>query len=395
MIEHGLKKLARFEEQRPFLMIGIFILLTLFFATGFPLIQNEASFENFVPEDEPFILSLNQIRDNLGTGTSTITLIFQIDPIDPLAAEDIRQRDVLQAMDTILQLAATNEYVIASQSPLDALPRPLPPQPEIDAALAGHAMVSDDYRIAIARLTIPDGLSQAQQLAVIDEMQTTIEISDTPRSLSVSLAGAIVQEQEITAIIGSSLGFVTSLGFLGVFAVLYIVFRRIRLMIIAIIPVVFGILWTNGALGLIGIPFSTALVGVFSMIIGLGIDFAIHIIHRFQEELNGTSIQNAIVASVSSVGRALTLTTITTVIGFLALLTATLPVLKDMAIALSLGVFFSFVAAIGLLPPVLILAERFSSRKKKPKANGKKSAKARTVKPATPARRSRTTRKRR
>ena len=109
---------------------------------------------------------------------------------------------------------------------------------------------------------------------------------------------------------------------------------------------------------------STQLTGVFSIILGLGIDFGIHIIHRFKEDRKKYDIDQAVYNAVEHVGKGLTLTTTTTIIGFLALLAATLPLLRDFSIALSLGVFYCLVAAIGVIPPVLILIERRKVRKK-------------------------------
>lgn len=172
---------------------------------------------------------------------------------------------------------------------------------------------------------------------------------------------------EIPKAIGQRTGLVTLLGFILVFVVLLIFYRRISFAAITMIPVMFGTVWTFGTLGIIGIPLTTALVGIFSMIIGLGIDFGIHIVHRFEENKKTSTIETAIHSSVKHVGRGLTLTSITTIIGFLALLSATLPALKDMAIALSFGVIYSLMGAIVLIPAVLVLVERGRSRKQNKK----------------------------
>lgn len=362
MIEEFLERLARTEEKHPKTVIAIFLLITVGFMAGFPLITTEASFENFIPEDTPVIQGITTIRDKLGTGTSTIILIASLDSEDPGAATSITDREVLEAVDELIRLVEVNEFVVFTESVLPLVEGK--EQFEIDSLLEDHDLISSDKRIMLIRFIIPDSLSLEQAQEVVNEARHQIEHAPKPFGLSYRLSGQIVQDQEITETFGSSIGFVTMLGFVGVFIVLFLIFRSPSHVLVSVIPIIFGTIWTNGTLGFIGIPFSTALTGVFSMIIGIGIDFAIHIVHRFDEEIKRTNLQNAIVRAVRNVGKGLTFTTITTVIGFLALLSATLPVLHDMAIALSFGVVYSLIAAIGIIPPVLVLFERRNQKKR-------------------------------
>jgi hydrophobe/amphiphile efflux-3 (HAE3) family protein len=367
MVQKILEKVAKIEEQRPFLVIGIFLLLTLFFISGFALINFEASFESFVPENEA-IESLEIIRDKFGSGTTTIILIYQTDPADPQGITDIRDRKVLEAMNIIDQQIEQHELVLSSTSIVDIVREGnrFPEQGEINMLLdspQAEGLLSDDYSLAVARFIVPDDLSQEQREEIVNEVYAIASFSETPAGITVTPAGPIVEELEIGRSIGQNIGFVTTLGFVGVFIVLYLLFRRFEFVILSVIPVFLGTLWTYGSLGWIGISLSTPLVGVFSMIIGIGIDFSIHVLHRFGEEIRKSSLEQAIASSVQNVGKGLAMTTITTIIGFLALLIAVLPVLKDMAIALSLGVFFTFVITLGVIPPCLVLAERWRMKR--------------------------------
>ncbi|MFC2143614.1 MMPL family transporter [Candidatus Aenigmatarchaeota archaeon] len=373
MIENLLEKVARVELKRPKLVIAVFMIVTVIFMSGFPLIKSETNFDNFIPEND-VIKNIYEIADKLGTGTASIILIFQGDINDPNAIIDMRDRDILLAIDMINKQIEKNEFVLSSISVIDYVEENgvIYQQNKINEKLSDNenvsSLLSDDYLLSVSRFTIPDGLTQGQQEDLISEIKKIISFSEKPRGLTVTPAGAIVQELEIGKSIGENMAFVTILGFIGVFIVLFIIFRRFSFVGVAVIPVIFGTLWTNGAMGLVGIPFSTALVGVFSLIIGIGIDFAIHIIHRFEEEVKKNTLEEAIDAAVKRVGKGLAMTTTTTVLGFLALLAAELPILHDMALALSMGVLFTFVATIGLIPPILVIIERRRQGKRKKKS---------------------------
>jgi hydrophobe/amphiphile efflux-3 (HAE3) family protein len=366
-VEEALGKLAEVEEKRPKTVLALFLLFTLFMFLGFGNVNFDTEFESQVPQDIREIKALNEIRDKLGGTTESVVLIFRTDFEDPEYAKDMRDREVLKYMDLVRKQVEGDEFVLGTRSILDIVEIDSD-QNEInnvlDSDTSAENMLSSDYTLTTLSFTVADGLTEEQQDQLIAKVENAVRYSDRPAGIEVDLAGSIVLGRELFRSIGRNIGFVTILGFVGVFIVLFIFFRRPGFVIISTFPVILGTLWTFGTLAYIGIPLSTQLTGVFSIIIGLGIDFGIHIIHRFEEEIKKYGLDKAIYSSVKNIGKGITLTSLTTIIGFLALLAATLPLLRDFAIALSFGVFYSLVAAVGVIPPVLILIERRKQRKK-------------------------------
>ena len=99
------------------------------------------------------------------------------------------------------------------------------------------------------------------------------------------------------------------------------------------------------------------------LIIGLGVDYGIHLISRYREELGeGESVDESMTRSISTSGVALVLATLTTVIGFLTNVTSPVPALADFGILAALGIFFSFLLMMTFVPAVRLLLDRRAER---------------------------------
>jgi len=103
-----------------------------------------------------------------------------------------------------------------------------------------------------------------------------------------------------------------------------------------------------------------ATAGMGSLLLGMGIDYGIHLMHRYDEERKKKrSIDKAVETAVVSTGTAVFATTATTVVGFLALVLAPLPMMANLGKVCALGIFFCMVSVITLLPAMLIIEERY------------------------------------
>ncbi|MFP3915025.1 MAG: efflux RND transporter permease subunit [Actinomycetota bacterium] len=95
------------------------------------------------------------------------------------------------------------------------------------------------------------------------------------------------------------------------------------------------------------------------LIIGLGVDYAIHLISRYREEVGeGMSVDDSMSLSLETSGVALVLATLTTAIGFLTNLANPVPALTDFGILAALGIVFSFVLMMTFVPALRVLVDR-------------------------------------
>ena len=140
----------------------------------------------------------------------------------------------------------------------------------------------------------------------------------------------------------------TGLAIFVIFLVLLIDFRSLKKAIMAMIPLVVGVVWMVGVMEITGLQITLLNIMAIPMIIGIGIDDGVHIIHRYQIE--GRNAHKPVFAST---GRAILLTSITTMLGFGSLWFATYRGLGSMGIALFIGVGTCFLATVIVIPVII------------------------------------------
>jgi len=133
------------------------------------------------------------------------------------------------------------------------------------------------------------------------------------------------------------------------------------------VVVMVAMMWTAGLIGYLGIVLSSTNIVAAAMIMGLGIDFGIHILHRFYELKKKMSREEALMHTLRGNIRATLAASLTTSAGFLALLFGSLPAMKNFGIILSIGIISAMIATIVALPAVIFLYDRWKDKKNKVK----------------------------
>ncbi len=99
------------------------------------------------------------------------------------------------------------------------------------------------------------------------------------------------------------------------------------------------------------------------LLIGLGVDYGIHLTSRYREEIGGgLSVDDGVGAAIKTVGIALVLATLTTVVGFLTNVFSPIPALKDFGILAAVGILAAFLLMLVFLPSIRIVADRRAER---------------------------------
>ncbi len=118
-----------------------------------------------------------------------------------------------------------------------------------------------------------------------------------------------------------------------------------------------GTILGPGYLNIIGAPNQVSQIAPI-ILIGLGVDYAIHFTSRYREEIgSGNSIVGSTSSTLKSVGIALTLATLATIVGFLTNIVSPLPELKDFGILVSTGIFFAFFLVMTFVPAIRTLLD--------------------------------------
>jgi hypothetical protein len=135
--------------------------------------------------------------------------------------------------------------------------------------------------------------------------------------------------------------------------ILLIDFRNLRHACLAALPLAIGMVWTLGSMRLLGMSFNFANLVAVPLIVGVGIDNGVHVIHRVR--LEGGRGMGVVLRHT---GRAILISSLTTMIGFGSLSLASHRGLESLGLLLLLGVGSCLVASILVLPNLLVVLKQ-------------------------------------
>ena len=135
-----------------------------------------------------------------------------------------------------------------------------------------------------------------------------------------------------------------------VFLILVADFRNIKLAVITILPLLGSFLTLFGIMAVTGIKFDFVNIIVVPLLIGIGIDDAVHISHRYLRE--GKGKMDLVIART---GTALLMTTLTTVFGFASFIPSIMRAMRSTGIVLSLAMAIAFLYSVFFHSAVLII----------------------------------------
>ncbi|MDE0581189.1 MAG: MMPL family transporter [bacterium] len=126
--------------------------------------------------------------------------------------------------------------------------------------------------------------------------------------------------------------------------------------LITIIPIAVTLSWLLGAMWVFGISYNMGTALMVVLTIGIGVDYTIHLTHRFLEELQESArVVDAIRGAMVTTGGALLASALTTALGLLALLFSPLVPMQELGILAAVAILFGLIATFTVLPPLLVL----------------------------------------
>jgi RND superfamily putative drug exporter len=225
---------------------------------------------------------------------------------------------------------------------------------------AGARAVSRDGQIAFATVSFDQRANSLPKAAV----ERVISLAHTARSpqLEVQLGGQAIEQVERV-----SIGTATAVGLIAAMIVLLVTFGSLLAMGLPILTALLGLGTAIGLAGLgsqiISTPdFATQLAAMIGL--GVGIDYALFLITRFRQNYRaGMDLQTSISEAMDTAGRAVLFAGITVIIALLGQFALGVSFLYGLAVASSLAVLMTMLAALTILPAVL---SRFGERIARP-----------------------------
>jgi predicted RND superfamily exporter protein len=123
-----------------------------------------------------------------------------------------------------------------------------------------------------------------------------------------------------------------------------------------IIPLIFRTLLVFGILGFIGIGITAEMIPMVALGIGFGDDFGIYIVSRLKDELRegGVSLENALVQTMSSSGKAVFFTGLTLTIGIATWMFSSILMQAKLGALLAFFILFNAIGTLIVLPSMIM-----------------------------------------
>ncbi|KAB1193923.1 MMPL family transporter [Haloferax sp. MBLA0076] len=232
----------------------------------------------------------------------------------------------------------------------------------LSSPVSGQASsyITEDYRKTRIVYTVE---GDAEQDAIVADGQ---EVADRLRMSGVATGNTVVFKAVSDTIFMSAIqSLVVALVATAVFLVFIyqLLEGQWTLGVVNLVPIVVTLALLAGSMRYFGIPLNALTATILAIAIGLGIDYSAHVVHRFADEYNeGSDLYEALHLTVGGTGGALTGSMLTTTTGLGVLAIAITPVLGQFGIVTALSIFYSYLTALVVTPPALVVWERLTQR---------------------------------
>ena len=392
-----LQKLVRTHPVR--VIVAIVVVTVLFGAAAGAMTVQDQGFQNFLPDNE-ISATQDSIAQEFATGSDRTAVqisVYAPEGGDMLSPEGVAVAAQLQeGIRSDPDLAAALVEDTETQSAVITWGDPVLQAAQaqgIDPATLTNDQVDGLYTQALA--SIPEaqrGLLSATLGGDVTETSATAgvaivflqsdavaETGDTPAQQALVALGGTTDSgfeiapfdltalnAEITDAITSQLSTLLLLAVGLIILILVAIYRRPMDVVASMLGLFFTIVWLQGGSALLG-PNGLGWTGGQSemttaipiLLVGLGVDYGIHLTMRYREErAEDQRPGEAASSAIGAVGVALLLATITTVVGFLTNLSNPLPPLQDFGVFAAVGVVAAFIIMTGFVPSVRTLVDR-------------------------------------
>ncbi|PIE70661.1 MAG: hypothetical protein CSA22_06590 [Deltaproteobacteria bacterium] len=219
------------------------------------------------------------------------------------------------------------------------------------------SIANDEARFSVR---IVDSEKSLRRNAFLNQVKTELETKIGLKPGQYKLAGMMVLYNNMLQSLYQSqiltLGFVV----LALMIMFLILFRSLKVALIAIFPNLFAIFFVLGFMGWAGLPLDMMTITIAAISVGIAVDNTIHYIHRFKSEIpKDRDYRAAMHRCHESIGHAMYYTSLTIIMGFSILALSNFMPTLYFGLLTSLAMFIALFAALTLLPQLIILVKPF------------------------------------
>lgn len=359
IVERALAKLAPRVIRNPVLIIAVAAVFTVIGVGLDSRIETETDENKYISQDLPLMKDFNDLAA-LSGGSTAFNILVRADDVTSLGVlgwmQELEGRLLSQSVVPVLRVDSIAGVV--AQAAGGVLP---PSQAAVDQVvgfipeLAKANLLTGDKVLANVTVMTAPGLSTEDLRGLLETVD--IYLNSPPSGVTAVVTGQGVIGIELMDSLTTGRVEMTLLGIGLVFLGLFVLFRFNAVKaFIATLPIAMIIGWSSVVMYLGGIKYTALTATLGSLIIGIGVEFTILMMMRYQEERQkGASPAAAMTTAMTKIGRAVITSGLTVVGGFGALLFARdFPILTDFGAVTMINVGFALVSSLVVLPTIIV-----------------------------------------
>ncbi len=189
-------------------------------------------------------------------------------------------------------------------------------------------------------------------------------------SLQIDFFGPHIESAEGVLEIRGDVMFTSIISLLAVMILFFAAFRQPEALIFVGLPLVVGVIWTLGFASLFVDRITQVTFPFVAILLGLGIDFSIHLYNRYLEEMRaGARVDKALRQAITHTGPTILAGAITTGLAFFALALTQFQGFRELGLFGGIGIFMSLLAVATTVPPLMVVFSGMSARVRGPVAS--------------------------
>ena len=390
---------ARFTEAHGGLILLVSFLVLVITVVGITRLSVENCFINYFRKSTEIYRGLKLIDEKLG-GTTPLDVVVKFEDseetppaVETAADDEFNEFDEFDAAEDDDKYWLTTDkidLIVKIHDYLDGLPETgkvlsLGTMTKIVEQLNEGARL-DNFEVALLYKELPQEFRDMvlkPYLSVEDrEVRLTVRIKDSEKSLKrdallkriqfdlenklglkkdrFRLTSMMVLYNNMLQSLFRSQILTIGVVIFALLTMFMILFRSLRIALIAIFPNVLSSVVVLGVMGLAGIPLDMMTITIVAISIGIAVDDTIHYIHRFGTEFKSDrSYINTVHRCHGTIGNAMYYTSLTIVLGFSILSLSNFIPSVLFGLLTGLAMIIALVAALTLLPRLIILFKPF------------------------------------
>ena len=380
----------KFILKHPKLVIALSVLITVIFAIPLRNIKIESSIRQFFPQKHEAYKRLNATEDQFGSmiaiGISLETPGETILTPDYVSIIQKITEDLEQVPDTSSVTSLTNiDFIEGDDGAINVAPLFEDEDDTVSEAdidfikerlsawedMYNLVVVSEDYHATQISLSVNPKATLAQQDVALKSVRRIVneDLAMAGSDLMVKFYGDPVISEESKSFMISDLAGLIPLVALVVLLSLYFSFNTLDGTLLPLITVLMSTVWSVGLMVALGFEFSIVSSVIPVALIGCGSAYGIHVLTHYYIAVDEKFIElkksgqkftkeihkECIAKGLKNVATAVVLSAITTVVGFISLVTSPLRPLFGFAIFTAVGIAYSLLLSVTVIPAFLVL----------------------------------------